>query len=111
MPKYRVKPDRRHGVGGMHGPGAIIELDALSAAAFSDKLERYFEADPKAADAPMPEATPVAELFDHKIAKLLEAAELDSIETIADTTDEELLAIPGIGPKTLETIRTKIKER
>lgn len=39
MPKYRVKPGYRHGVGKAYGPGDIVELTEYEAGGFLDKLE------------------------------------------------------------------------
>lgn len=107
MPQYKVKPDVRHGVAGRYGPGDIIELAERDAAPFSDKLEL----DDPEAELEV-ELSPLARfrIFDARILKLLEGAGLETLSDVADATDDELLAIDGIGQLTLARIREQISE-
>ena len=134
MPKSKVKPEMRHGVGGLYGPGEIVELDERAAAAFSDKLELVEDGEKTPAtalidkmiefgdelvehseseDQPMPteelidpRGYIITSVFRSDVVALLRTNEdLKTLGDIADATDDELLAIKGLGPKTLERIR------
>lgn len=52
MPKYRVRPGFRHGIGKKYGPGDILTLTEQDAIGFLDKLERVEE--PKKEVPPVP---------------------------------------------------------
>ena len=59
-----------------------------------------------------PAELPVAELdLPARVVGALEGAGLDTAEKIARSTDEELLAIRGLGPKSLEQVRDTLKEK
>jgi hypothetical protein len=74
----------------------LFELERL--AAFLAKLV-------EAADVPVAEATAEAADLNDAISRALADAEIDSPEKLQRATDEELLAIKGIGPKSLAEIR------
>ena len=113
MPKYKVRPEKRHGVGGRYGPGDIVELDESAAAAFSDKLELIEQSESE--DQPMPTEElvelhrPLNDAFDSKLTKLLADAGYENVEDVAGATDDELLAILGMGEKMLERTRVAIR--
>lgn len=74
----------------------LFELERL--AAFLAKLV-------EAADVPVAEATAETADLNDAISRALVDAEIDSPEKLQRATDEELLAIKGIGPKSLAEIR------
>jgi hypothetical protein len=56
MAKYRVKPSRTFGPGGVFKAGAIVELDEKDAAPFADKLEPVGKNTPVSKPAPVEKA-------------------------------------------------------
>lgn len=50
--------------------------------------------------------TEIGEILNDDLVELLEKLGLASMEKIAGCSDEELLAIPGVGPATLKKLRT-----
>jgi len=55
---------------------------------------------------------PIAELdLPSRVVGALEGAGLDTAQKVAKSTDEELLAIRGFGPKSLEQVRDTLKEK
>jgi hypothetical protein len=106
MAKYRVKQGQQFGARKQHQAGAIVELTEQEAAGFLDKLELVdgTNASPKRADeltegglfvTPQSQTTPttVATAFQNLRTAILAAS------------DEELIAIPGIGEKSVEAVR------
>jgi large subunit ribosomal protein L21 len=71
----------------------------------------------EAAPVEVKEKPPVAELsiaeldLPSRVVGALEGAGLDTAQKVAKSTDEELLAIRGFGPKSLEQVRDTLKEK
>lgn len=113
MATYRVKPGYRHGKDGQYGPGDNIELSVEEAAGFLDKLE-LVEASAGSATGneqgqqPLPDdklnSIEPWRGLDAKVVLLLEAATITPA-MMTSMSDDELLAVAGIGPASLTKIR------
>ena len=127
--KYRLTA-RKHGRATASGEyvefvkGDILELTEQESASFGDKFEPVANgkvaeggaigdvafqepaaaAPEAAADAPEP-ASDLEGLVSEKIAGLLADAGYDSLAAIGDASDEDLLAIKGIGKGTVKNLR------
>ncbi len=113
MTKYVVLPGFRFGASKQFGPGDVVELAPEDAASFLDKLAPL-------ADEPAP-VTPVtapdtgAVVVDNanwgrlaenlKLVRVLQDAGYRTPGMVQMATDEELLALDGIGPKSLAVVR------
>lgn len=97
--QYQVKPGCYHGVGKTFGPGAIVELEPEEAAGFLDKLEPV-------EPAPATQAEPASEWggLPDKIVDALQTAGLTPAQ-VAMASDDDLLAIDGIGRAALTRVR------
>lgn len=79
MPRYRVKPGFRHGMGKRYGPGDTVEHTEAEAAGFLDKLELVEEAEPEPAQ-------PDTDAGD-------EQTETDGFDVSQATVDEVIAAV------------------
>lgn len=117
MTTYRVRPGRHFGGLGASGPGALVELSPAEAAPFLDKLEPVAALPPDGTPAvdllplPVPDGLPAAwvdfgDLSKHlNMIRLLVANGYTTPQAVQQASDEELLAIKGIGPKALGALR------
>jgi hypothetical protein len=119
MSLYRVRPGFTFGAFNQHGPGALVELSEFEAAGFLDKLEPADSAphqlEPVAASPPAPsepaDALPpiwldFGDLSKHlNMVRLLIANGYDTPAAVQMASDEELIAVKGIGPKALGALR------
>lgn len=105
--RYRVKPGYRFGRLKQFGPGDIVELSEAEANGFLDKLEPVSEPDdPAPAVTPTPDAWEFDELSKHmRIVKLLIDAGYTTPDAVRMASDDELLAVKGIGRKALVALR------
>lgn len=99
--KYVVRPGFTHGANEQYGPGDIVELTVQEYRGFEDKLAPIEEVDLVNPVQPTPSALKLSAAE----RKALAAAGLDTDEKITAASDEELLAIDGIGPKSVDKIR------
>ena len=101
MRQYTVRPGYTFGNRGQYQPGDVVEMAEAEAAGFLDKLElvQMIEEGPM-----FGVEGQMATLKDSILSKLVDAGFLmDGM--ILSATDEELLAIDGIGEAALGTIR------
>ena len=106
MATYQVKQGMRFGAANQYGPTDKIELSVEEAAGFLDKLDLV--ASTSSADEGTGSAVDGWNGLDPKVVTLLEAAEVTPA-TVPTLTDEELLAIDGVGAKTIEKIRSALR--
>lgn len=97
MAKYRVKPGHQFGARKQHAEGAIVELTEQEAAGFLDKLELVRESK----SAPQLGLT----LVEGGLLLTQEPLQVSLRGAILAASDEELIAIPGIGEKSVEAVR------
>lgn len=104
--EYRVRPGRRFGAMKQYGPGDIVRIDVRLAGAFLDKLERIEDDPPVPAPAPAPAGWDFEKLAEYSaiINKLIKAG-YETPESVQMASDEELLAVRGVGPKSLGQLR------
>lgn len=100
--KYRVKPGQQFGARKQHTAGAIVELTEQEAAGFLDKLELVGDSK----SAPQPGFT----LVEGGLLLTQEPLQVSLRAAILAASDEELIAIPGIGEKSVETVRAWARE-
>jgi len=118
MSLYRVRPGFTFGAFNQHGPGALVELSEFEAAGFLDKLEPADSAphqlEPVVAsgsavasgDALPPIWLDFGDLSKHmNMVRLLIINGYDTPAAVQMASDDELLAIKGIGPKALGALR------
>lgn len=118
MSLYRVRPGFTFGAFNQHGPGALVELSEFEAGGFLDKLEPAESAPPAAepvtisgsavvgGDALPPIWLDFGDLSKHmNMVRLLIANGYDTPAAVQMASDDELLAIKGIGPKALGALR------
>ncbi len=111
MSLYRVRPGYRFGSRNMAGPGDLVELTPAEAAAFADKLEPA-DSTPAPISSELGDGLPAAwidfgDLSKHlNMIRLLVANGYTTPQAVQQASDEELLAIKGIGPKALGALRT-----
>lgn len=117
MALWRVRPGFTFGAFNQHGPGALVELSEFEAGGFLDKLEPADSSPPP--DEPMTISgsavvggkLPVdwfdfGDLSKHmNMVGLLVANGYDTPASVQMASDDELLAIKGIGPKALSALR------
>ena len=117
MATWRVRPGFTFGAFNQFGPGALVELSEFEAGGFLDKLEPV---------TPAPVAEPVTisgsavvggdalppiwldfgDLSRHmNMVRILIANGYDTPTAVQMASDEELIAIKGIGPKALGALR------
>ena len=114
MATYQVKQGMRFGGANQYGPTDKIELSVEEAAGFLDKLDLVAstssadDASTSSADEGTGSAVDGWNGLDPKVVTLLEAAEVTPA-TVPTLTDEELLAIDGVGAKTIEKIRSALR--
>lgn len=108
MAIYQVKQGLRFGAANQYGPGDKITLSVEEAAGFLDKLEPVETPGVVDVDGDgLSTITPWNGL-EAKLVLLLEAAGVT--EALVPTlTDEELLAIDGLGPTALKKIRSALR--
>ena len=108
MALYRVKNGHRHGACKQYGPGSLVELSDSEAAGFLDKLEKVEES-----PAPQPKVKAYSVIdstgvtwgdLDPAVIDRLVSAGYGPFTALA-ASDEELLAVDGIGPATLRKVR------
>jgi hypothetical protein len=118
MATWRVRPGFTFGAFNQHGPGALVELSEFEAAGFLDKLETADSAPPPAEPVTISESAVVGgdalppiwldfgDLSKHlNMVRLLIANGYDTPAAVQMASDDELLAIKGIGPKALGALR------
>lgn len=121
MATYRVKPGYWHGAANQYGPGDNIELSVEEAAGFLDKLVLVEEGDDRQpttddGQASRPEGPRSAgdddlsaiEPWRGLEAKVVLALEAGGVTPamVPTLSDDELLAVAGIGPAALKKIRS-----
>jgi hypothetical protein len=99
MNKFKVKRGMSFGKDNQYGPGDNVVLSPEDAAGFLDKLEPV--------DEPIEEPAGWNGL-DGKIVAALEAAGFSPLMVADNTTDDELLAIEGIGQAAVKKIRSAL---
>lgn len=118
MATYRVRPGFRFGGFNQLGPGALVELSEFEAGGFLDKLEPA-DSSPTTAepitisgsavvggDALPADWLDFGDLSKHmNVVRLLVANGYDTPASVQMASDEELIAIKGIGPKALGALR------
>jgi DNA uptake protein ComE-like DNA-binding protein len=113
MPKYVVKPGFVFGKSRQHKAGDVVEMSEAEALPFGDKLRLLGQNDgrqltvnpaPKvemeasvSVDAPLPNGFPHADK--------LTAGGYDTLTAVRQATDDDLLAVSGIGKVSLRSIR------
>lgn len=113
MSLYRVRPGFTFGSRNLAGPGDVVDLSAAEALAFADKLEPVDGAPaPVVVDPPAPADSLPAPWLDFgdlskhlNMIRLLIANGYVTPTAVQAASDEELLAIKGIGPKALGALR------
>ena len=106
MATYRVRPGFTFGAFNQHKPGVLVELTEFEAGGFLDKLEPV-----ESGIAPDDNAIPLpwfdfGDLSKHmNMVRLLIANGYGTPASVQMASDEELLAIKGIGPKALGALR------
>ncbi len=120
---YRVREGYRFGVGKQYGPGNIISLTEKEATPFLDKLEHMgvvrVEVPVEEVAAPLVSepavvvaAIPDEWLLFDELAKNLNMIRVltengyTTPDSVRMASDEDLLALKGIGPKALATLRS-----
>ena len=100
MATYMVKAGRRFGAENQYGPGDKVELSPQEAAGFLDKLSG-----PLAEEVAEPDAGDLS--WGDLAAKTVAALEAAGMTpaTAKAASDDDLLAIEGIGPAALVAIR------
>lgn len=116
--KFVVRPGATFGPGRIYQAGDIVEMEEVAYPGFADKLAPLEEAAaPEAAstgDAAVEQeeestASPtLTELLSAPVAKALTEAGLDTVDLVKAASDEKLLAVEGIGAKTLSYIREQV---
>lgn len=115
--KFVVRPGATFGPGRIYQAGDIVEMEEVAYPGFADKLAPFEEeAEPEAAstgeaagEQEESTAPPVlTELLSAPVAKALIEAGLDTVDLVRAASDEELLAVEGIGAKTLSYIREQV---
>lgn len=107
MDEYRVKPGQRFGAQNQYGPGDKVLLSPEEAQGFLDKLELVPLPNPPQGEGTVDGSggsSPWGKL-DAKTVAVLEAAGLTP-DVVQELTDDDLLAIKGVGPATLLAIRS-----
>jgi DNA-directed RNA polymerase alpha subunit len=127
--EYRVKPGYRHGVRGKYGPGDIVKLTPGEAEGFLDKLElvetdgafdeiaETLRDDEARIENYLNDAVsyyPVEPLLLTEVMKstainALVRAGYDTAEKVANTPDDKLLKVPGVGQRTIASLREKLE--
>lgn len=97
MSLYQVNPGCHFGASNEFAPGDIVEIEDTAAQGFLDKLTPVQEPE-------RCEAMPSWNGLDDKIARRLESAGFNPA-TVCAASDDELLAVRGIGETALEQIR------
>lgn len=112
MSLYRVRTGYAFGSRNMIGPGDLVDLSAAEALAFADKLEPVdgtpspAPAEPTGADELPAPWLDFGDLAKHlNMIRLLIANGYATPQAVQAASDEELLAIKGIGPKALGALR------
>lgn len=114
MATWRVRPGFTFGAFNQFGPGDLVELSAFEAGGFLDKLEPASPAEPLIATGSVVvggEALPAdwldfGDLSKHmNVVRLLVANGYDTPASVQMASDDELLAIKGIGPRALGALR------
>ncbi len=122
---YRVRDGYRFGVGKQYGPGSIVSLTETEASGFLDKLEHMgvvrvevpvvieeMAAPDEAAPVVPAEIIPDEWLLFDELSKNLNMIRVlmengyTTPDSVRGASDEELLALRGIGPKALATLRS-----
>lgn len=109
MAEYQVKTGQRFGAQNQYGPGDKVLLSPEEAAGFLDKLELVPLPNPPQGEGTVDGSggsSPWGRL-DAKIVAVLETASLTP-EAVQAMSDDDLLAIKGIGPAALQTIRSAL---
>ena len=117
MATWRVRPGFTFGAFNQFGPGALVELSEFEAGGFLDKLELVAPAPPAEPitisgsavvgdDALPPIWLDFGDLSKHmNMVRLLIANGYDTPAAVQMASDEELIAVKGIGPKALGALR------
>ena len=118
MATWRVRPGFTFGAFNQHGPGALVELSEFEAGGFLDKLEPADGSAPPSEPVTISESAVVGgdalpsdwldfgDLSKHmNMVRLLVANGYDTPAAVQMASDEELLAVKGIGPKALGALR------
>lgn len=118
MSLYRVRPGFTFGAFNQHGPGALVELSEFEAGGFLDKLEPAGSGPPTVepvtisgsavvgGDALPPIWLDFGDLSKHmNMVRLLIVNGYGTPAAVQMASDDELLAIKGIGPKALGALR------
>lgn len=107
MAIYMVKAGRRFGIENQHGPGDKVELSPQEAAGFLDKLSGPLAEEVALRQAQGADGEPVEPSWGDLAAKTVAALEAAGMTpaTAKAASDDDLLAIEGIGPAALVAIR------
>lgn len=106
---YRVKPGRQFGTVNVYSAGDLVELTEQEAFGFLDILQPAESDIDEVADDDSFDSTPITSLnLNGRIEAALLAAGFDVAGELNDASDEQLLAIEGIGAAALSTIRKAI---
>lgn len=117
MATWRVRPGFTFGAFNQFGPGDLVELSEFEAGGFRDKLEPADSSPPPAEPTTISGSAVVGgelpadwldfgDLSKHmNVVRLLVANGYDTPASVQMASDEELIAIKGIGPKALGALR------